>query len=297
MGKTQGKLEELKGDVEVKGVQSGSVKFFLVYNQITSSYAIRFQYLCKDSGSFDLVVYYKGQEIKCIDNKKTIKVKPLEFSLKNSKFSIILDKTIKMESNTQVTINNANQFPRFTLEFYTESGEKTTYSSDDKFSLVITSGSTSVKFTEVRNNNYIDFNFDHSFEQIYKTLSGECTLTLTGGSQSLSWKIRLLGDGNEYSDEKNFDISNEIEKGIKFIKECLTNNKNILIHCKYGISRNTTCAIAFMIKEMNYSALNALEFIRNKRKIAMPNSSFLKQLINYEKQIKNNNNNEENKSI
>jgi hypothetical protein len=99
-------------------------------------------------------------------------------------------------------------------------------------------------------------------------------------------------------DEKNFDISNEIEKGIKFIKECLTNNKNILIHCKYGISRNTTCAIAFMIKEMNYSALNALEFIRNKRKIAMPNSSFLKQLINYEKQIKNNNNNnEENKSI
>ena len=207
MGKTQGKLEELKGDVEVKGVQSGSVKFFLVYNQITSSYAIRFQYLCKDSGSFDLVVYYKGQEIKCIDNKKTIKVKPLEFSLKNSKFSIILDKTIKMESNTQVTINNANQFPRFTLEFYTESGEKTTYSSDDKFSLVITSGSTSVKFTEVRNNNYIDFNFDHSFEQIYKTLSGECTLTLTGGSQSLSWKIRLLGDGNEYSDEKNFDIS------------------------------------------------------------------------------------------
>jgi hypothetical protein len=29
----------------------------------------------------------------------------------------------------------------------------------------------------------------------------------------------------------------------------------------------------------------------------MPNSSFLKQLINYEKQIKNNNNNEENKSI
>ena len=44
---------------------------------------------------------------------------------------------------------------------------------------------------------------------------------------------------------------------------------------------------------MNYSALNALEFIRKKRKIAMPNSGFLKQLINYEKQIKNN---EENKS-
>jgi protein-tyrosine phosphatase len=96
-------------------------------------------------------------------------------------------------------------------------------------------------------------------------------------------------------DEKNYEISNEIEKGIKFIKECLKNNKNILIHCKYGISRNTTCAIAFMIKEMNYSALNALEFIRKKRKIAMPNSGFLKQLINYEKQIKNKNN-EENKS-
>jgi hypothetical protein len=158
-------------------------------------------------GSFTIEAYYKGEKIKCEGENSVIKITVAEFSLKKSKFSIILDKTIKMESNTQVTINNAIQFPKFTLEFYTENGEKTTYTCDDKFSLVITSGSTTVKFTEVRNNNYIDFNFDHSFEQIYKTLSGECTLTLTGGSQTLSWKLSLLGDGNEYSEEKNFDIS------------------------------------------------------------------------------------------
>ena len=32
-------------------------------------------------------------------------------------------------------------------------------------------------------------------------------MTLSSGSQSVSWKIHLLGDGNEYSEEKDFDIT------------------------------------------------------------------------------------------
>ena len=112
-----------------------------------------------------------------------------------------------MESGTEVTIENENQIPRFKLELRTSTGESTTYTTDNQFSLFIEkSGTTSVKFTEAKTNNYVEFNFDYSYQQVFKTLSGEYTLTLSSGSQSVSWKIHLLGDGNEYSDEKEFDL-------------------------------------------------------------------------------------------
>lgn len=32
-------------------------------------------------------------------------------------------------------------------------------------------------------------------------------MTLTSGSQSVSWTITLVGDGSDYSDEKEYDLS------------------------------------------------------------------------------------------
>lgn len=138
MGLTSGKLEELKGNVEVKGLKSdGTVAFTLYYNQITSSYAIRYQSSVTVGGSFTIEAYYKGEKIKCEGENSVIKITVAEFSLKKSKFSIILDKTISMESDTEVTIENTNQIPRFKLELLTEDGKQTTYTSDTTFSLVI----------------------------------------------------------------------------------------------------------------------------------------------------------------
>jgi len=209
MGLTSGKLDELRGNVEVKGVKSdGTVAFTLYYNQITSSYAIRYQSSVTVGGSFTIEVYYKGEKIKCEGENSVIKITVAEFSLKKSKFSIILDKTISMESDTEVTIENTNQIPRFKLELLTEDGKQTTYTSDTTFSLVIEkSGSASVKFTEAKYNSYVEFNFDYNYHSTFKTMSGDYTLTLTSGSQSISWTIHLLGDGSEYSDAKEYDLS------------------------------------------------------------------------------------------
>jgi hypothetical protein len=202
------KINELKGNVEVKAVYSDGKEAFKFYNnQVTSSYAIRYQSQVTIGGEFKIVAYYKGEEIKCESSSSSLKITVAQYSLKQSILTIILDKTIVMETGKQITIDNKNQIPRFSLELKTESGEKTTYSSDSKFTLTITKESKTITFQEVKSNGYIQFNFDYSKQDEFKTISGECTLTLTSGSQSLSWTINLVGDGNEYSTDKTCDIS------------------------------------------------------------------------------------------
>ena len=72
-----------------------------------------------------------------------------------------------------------------------------------------------------------------------------------------------------------------------------------------GISRSTTCLIAYMIKYMGYSTVTALQFVKSKRPHIMPNFGFLQQLKNYEEKVKyekddlieENNNNTDNKFV
>ena len=87
-------------------------------------------------------------------------------------------------------------------------------------------------------------------------------------------------------DHPSFNIMNYLDQAAAFIEEAKNANCNILIHCQLGISRSTSCLIAFFIKNMNYSTLTALQFIKKKRRIVMPNYGFIEQLMRYEKKIK-----------
>ena len=87
-------------------------------------------------------------------------------------------------------------------------------------------------------------------------------------------------------DLPNFNISIFFQKTNNFINKAKISGKNILIHCQLGISRSTTCLIAYMIKFMGYSTASAIQFIKNKRPHIMPNFGFLQQLKNYEEKIK-----------
>ena len=82
-----------------------------------------------------------------------------------------------------------------------------------------------------------------------------------------------------------FNILPFLNKATDFIEEARKNNKNILVHCQLGISRSTTCVIAYMIKYMNYDCFDALEFIKKKRKQVMPNNGFIEQLITFQKNL------------
>ena len=85
------------------------------------------------------------------------------------------------------------------------------------------------------------------------------------------------------SDSPNFRIINFLDKASNFINQAQTNNGIILVHCQLGISRSTTCVIAYFIKYLGYTAMSALNFIKKKRTQVMPNFGFLNQLMIYEK--------------
>ena len=99
------------------------------------------------------------------------------------------------------------------------------------------------------------------------------------------------------NDMPSFKLIPHLEKATSFINQAQLNNGVILVHCQLGISRSTSCVIAYMIKYMGYTAMNALDFIKKKRPQVMPNFGFLQQLMIYEKNHMGTGNKSENKNI
>ena len=72
-----------------------------------------------------------------------------------------------------------------------------------------------------------------------------------------------------------------------------------LVHCIFGVSRSVTLCISYLMMYMKSNKIQstgenknttmgvyeALDYIRTKRCIARPNPGFLKQLVEFEKQI------------
>ena len=87
-------------------------------------------------------------------------------------------------------------------------------------------------------------------------------------------------------DDNTTDITRYFNKGFSFIEEARQNKQNILIHCKLGISRSPAIIIGYFIKYMGYTTEDALHFLTSKRSQIYPNSGFIEQLKNYEKQNK-----------
>ena len=88
------------------------------------------------------------------------------------------------------------------------------------------------------------------------------------------------------NDSPLFEISSFFDKTNSFINTAKISGGKILIHCQLGISRSTTCLIAYMIKYLGYTTLSALQYIKNKRPHAMPNLGFIQQLKEYENKVK-----------
>ena len=71
-----------------------------------------------------------------------------------------------------------------------------------------------------------------------------------------------------------------------FVEEARTSDTRVLIHCHAGISRSPTIAIAYIMKHINMSALEAYAFVQRSRRIISPNLNFMGQLVEYESKLK-----------
>ena len=62
-------------------------------------------------------------------------------------------------------------------------------------------------------------------------------------------------------------------------------NERVLVHCVAGVSRSTTMLIAWMMHSLQMQLHAAMEYVRRRRPIVMPNASFLIQLALFEIEI------------
>lgn len=102
------------------------------------------------------------------------------------------------------------------------------------------------------------------------------------------------------NDSPNENITQLFEPTYNIIYRSICNNKNILIHCRAGISRSVTIIIAFFLSCLKKSPSlivsyihrdhdnwtdSILAFIRRKRCFVNPNYGFMNQLYKYEESL------------
>lgn len=59
----------------------------------------------------------------------------------------------------------------------------------------------------------------------------------------------------------------------------------VLVHCQMGISRSSTCAIAYLMINKKMSAADAIRTVRLRRDI-LPNVGFLEQLADLDNELR-----------
>ena len=87
-------------------------------------------------------------------------------------------------------------------------------------------------------------------------------------------------------DNPSEDISQYFASSYEFITKALNENEHnkVLVHCWAGVSRSASVVTAYLIKSQNMTFFDAIEKIREKRKV-WPNDGFKRQLYKYQIEI------------
>ena len=216
IGLTDGRLEEIKGNVVVKAKDTNTNQIYeYQFEQITSNYAIRFKNVCKVAGYFEVTAYYNNNEMHCGSLKYLAVIAP-RFSITVSKLQVILDSTIEMSTQVKTSIKNMEQIPFYNLYLYTSNGEQTTYDSNAKFTCTMTGYGATLDLVVTKKTDFIQFSYKTSELEKFKALKkGDYILTLTGSysgndedNETKEYPLYLYGDGNDdCSNEENFDLT------------------------------------------------------------------------------------------
>lgn len=82
-------------------------------------------------------------------------------------------------------------------------------------------------------------------------------------------------------DTATSDLLSQADAIVGFISSGL-HHGSVLVHCKEGISRSTTCVIFFLMRKLGMTYADAFELCKRKRPVAQPIPSFIAQCRKYE---------------
>jgi len=79
------------------------------------------------------------------------------------------------------------------------------------------------------------------------------------------------------------NIGAHLQEALKFIDEAKASSSKVLVHCAMGISRSSSIAIAYIMRERGFTFEQAKQFVKSQRSCIQPNPGFSKQLLDFEK--------------
>ncbi|XP_043355172.1 protein phosphatase Slingshot homolog 2 isoform X4 [Dermochelys coriacea] len=83
-------------------------------------------------------------------------------------------------------------------------------------------------------------------------------------------------------DEEATDLLAYWNDTYKFISKAKKNGSKCLVHCKMGVSRSASTVIAYAMKEYGWNLDRAYDHVKERRTVAKPNPSFMRQLEEYQ---------------
>lgn len=81
------------------------------------------------------------------------------------------------------------------------------------------------------------------------------------------------------------NISLHFPEVAAFIDEALAEGGKVLVNCQMGMSRSSTCVLAYLILRHQMSADEALNTVRKHRDVR-PNDGFLRQLVEFDTRLR-----------
>ncbi|CAL8077684.1 unnamed protein product [Orchesella dallaii] len=158
--------------------------------------------------------------------------------------------------------------------------------------------------TEVLPFLYVGNAKDSSDEELLRTLGiGYILSVTTNGSNHPASTFNVCTSNNHHIKDDNqtegfkklqIPVSDNLcenlapyfDAACEFIEDARKTGSKVLIHCQAGISRSPTFAIAYIMKYINLSTLEAYAFVKKVRRIISPNLNFMGQLVEFESKLK-----------
>ena len=118
---------------------------------------------------------------------------------------------------------------------------------------------------------------DHNIEMVISAVLGS----------SANFPYDFNYERADLRDTEDEDIITDFYRLVPIIHNELMNHRNVLVSCVFGRSRSASILAAYLIKHRDMTAEEALQFIKSKRSQIDPNANYIRQLKQYEGELRN----------